>query len=69
MMKTVLLVISIILLVIYAFMMVDTIILVGKSKGRRISGIREILIKRINAFIILTILIGTCVILRIVVFK
>ena len=68
-MKTILLVLSIILLVIYAFMMIDTLILVGKSKGRRISGIRDILIKRINAFIILTVLIGICVILRIVVFK
>ena len=68
-MKTALLVICIILLLVYAFLMIDTFILISKSKGRRISGIRDILIKRVNAFIILTIAIGIVVILRIVVFK
>ena len=68
-MKTALLVICIILLLVYAFLMIDTFILISKSKGRRISGIRDILIKRVNAFIILTVAIGIVVILRIVVFK
>ena len=68
-MKTVLLVICIILLLIYAFLMLDTIILVKKSSGKRISSIRDILMRRINVGIILTVIIGILVLLRILVFK
>lgn len=68
-MKTALLIICIILLLIYAFLMIDTFLLIKKSKGKRISGIRDILIKRVNAFIILTVLIGVLVLLRILAFK
>ena len=68
-MKTILLVICIILLLIYAFLMLDTIILVKKSGGKRISSIRDILMRRINVGIILTVIIGILVLLRILVFK
>lgn len=68
-MKIAILVVCIILLLIYAFLMIDTFILVRKSAGKRISGIRDILMKRINLAIILTVLIGIFIILRIVVFK
>ncbi len=68
-MKTALLIICIILLLIYAFLMIDTFLLIKKSEGKRISGIRDILIKRVNAFIILTVIIGVLVLLRILVFK
>ena len=68
-MKTILLIICIILLLIYSFLMIDTFILVKKSGNKRISGIRDILIKRVNAFIVLTVIISILILLRIIVFK
>lgn len=69
MMENVLLVVIIILLLIYAFLMIDTFILVKKSVGKRMANIKDILMKRVNLSIILTIIIGVLVILKIVVFK
>ena len=68
-MKSFLLVLAIILLLIYGFIMIDSIILIKKSEGKRISNIRDILLKRINVGIVLTILIAIIIILRIVVFR
>ena len=68
-MKEALLIISIILLLVYAFLMVDTFILIKKSTGKRISGIRDILMKRINLAIILTVAIAALIIIRIIAFK
>ena len=69
MMENVLLVVCIILLLIYAFLMIDTFILVKKSAGKRMANIKDILMKRINLSIILTVIIGILVILKIVIFK
>ena len=68
-MKIALLVITIILLLIYAFIMIDTIILVKKSAGKRISGIKDILLRRTNVSIVLTVVIAILIIIRIVAFK
>jgi len=68
-MKSFLLVLAIILLLIYGFIMIDSIILIKKSEGKRISNIRDILLKRINVGIVLTVLIAIIIILRIVVFR
>lgn len=68
-MKDVILIVSILLILLYAFIMVDTFILVKKSGGRRIKGIRDILMKRINLSIILTVIISILIIIRIVLFK
>ena len=68
-MKTALLIVSIVLLLIYAYIMIDSIILVKKSEGKKISDIKDTLMKRINITTWLTVIIFILILIRIIVFK
>ena len=68
-MKNILLIVGIILLVVYAYIMVDTYIFVKKSENKRVEEVRNKLLKRINISMILTVILIIVIILRVVLFK
>ena len=64
-MKTTLLIVNVVLLVVYAALMIETLIKVKKSEGKRIEEVKSSLNMRINISIVLIIMIFIINIVRI----
>ncbi len=64
-MDLVLLGILILVLLFYMFLMIDTIILIKKSGRAKRADLREVLIKRVNLAMVLTVVIAAIIIVRI----
>ena len=60
---------SIVLVVLYFLLLIDTIIIYRKNKNKRLEEVKERLLLRVKISIVLTTLLALCILLRIIINK